>query len=104
MARYRTINYKEDLFKGEAPLELVKIKGIPLPTEEKAFFEERDEDDELLLNENSRLKPETLQNKAQDSIITAPKLKKDLLKNPKQTITPNAKPLLDPQGLTKEDN
>ncbi|WP_430516609.1 OstA-like protein [Croceibacter atlanticus] len=95
---------KEDLFKGEAPLELVKIKGIPLPTEEKAFFEERDEDDELLLNENSRLKPETLQNKAQDSIITAPKLKKDLLKNPKQTITPNAKPLLDPQGLTKEDN
>jgi hypothetical protein len=59
---------KEDLFEGKAAPELVKIEGIPLPQEEDGFFDEREEGDEMLLNEKSRLKPEDLQNKAKDSI------------------------------------
>lgn len=61
------LHTKEDLFAGEPPLELVKIQGIPLPEDEGEFFEERGEDDELLLNEKSRLQPEDLQNAVQDS-------------------------------------
>ncbi|MDT0688374.1 OstA-like protein [Salegentibacter sp. F188] len=52
---------KEDLFKGKPAPELVRIQGIPLPEEQEEFFDER-EDDDLLLNENSRLQPEDLQN------------------------------------------
>ena len=61
------LNSVEDLFAGEPPYELVKIQGIPLPDKEEQFFEERVEDD-LLLNEKSRLRPEDLQNRAQDTI------------------------------------
>ena len=60
------LNSVEDLFAGEPPYELVKIKGIPLPDEEEQFFEERQEDD-LLLNEKSRLRPKDLQNREQDA-------------------------------------
>ncbi|MFZ0489996.1 MAG: OstA-like protein [Salegentibacter sp.] len=79
---------KEDLFKGQAPPELTKIKGIPLPEEQEEFFDERKDGEEMLLNENSRLKPEDLQNrhpdstkvrkemkKAQDSLLTEPQQK-----------------------------
>ncbi|WP_081912577.1 OstA-like protein [Salegentibacter sp. Hel_I_6] len=59
---------KEDLFKGKPAPELVKIEGIPLPEEEEDFFDEREEGDELLLNDKSRLKPEDLKNRAKDSI------------------------------------
>jgi len=59
---------KEDLFKGKPAPELVKIEGIPLPEEDDEFFDEREEGDELLLNEKSRLKPEDLQNRAKDSV------------------------------------
>ncbi|MDT0642887.1 OstA-like protein [Zunongwangia sp. F363] len=63
---------KEDLFAGKPAPELVKIEGIPLPEEQEEFFDEREEDD-LLLNENSRLKPEDLQNeKPQDSTDVLP--------------------------------
>ena len=58
---------KDDLFAGEPPYELVKIEGIPLPEEEGDFFEERKENDPLL-NEKSRLRPEDLQERAQDTI------------------------------------
>lgn len=57
---------KEDLFKGKPAPVLTPIKGIPLPEEAEDFFEER-EDDDLLLNENSRLRPEDLQNQEKDS-------------------------------------
>lgn len=59
---------KEDLFKGKPVPELVKIEGIPLPEEDEAFFDEREEGDDMLLNDKSRLKPEDLQNRAKDSI------------------------------------
>ena len=62
------LKYKDDLFAGDPPIELVKIEGIPLPTMEEEFFEERNEDDELLLNEKSRLKPKDLKNIKKDSI------------------------------------
>ncbi len=34
------INSKADLFRGESPLKLIKIKGIPLPKDEADFFDE----------------------------------------------------------------
>ncbi|MFD2516825.1 OstA-like protein [Salinimicrobium flavum] len=61
------LNRMEDLFAGEEPYEPLKIKGIPLPVDEEDFFEERDEDD-LLLNERSRLRPEDLKERATDTI------------------------------------
>jgi len=55
------------LFKGKELPELVKIEGIPLPEQIEDFFDEREEGD-MLLNENSRLKPQDLKDKVQDSI------------------------------------
>ena len=49
------------------PPELVKIQGIPLPEPIDDFFDER-EDGDMLLNENSRLQPQDLKDKTQDSI------------------------------------
>ncbi len=62
---------KSDLFAGKAPPELVRIQGIPLPDEQEDFFDETDED-QPLLNENSRLRPEDLQDRKIDSIPTPP--------------------------------
>ncbi|MCM8568336.1 OstA-like protein [Gramella jeungdoensis] len=61
------ITSKEGLFEGQPEPELIKIQGIPLPDEPDEFFEEREEDD-LLLNENSRLKPDILKNRDADSL------------------------------------
>ncbi|WBL23485.1 OstA-like protein [Zunongwangia sp. HRR-M8] len=58
---------KQDLFKGKELPELVRIQGIPLPSQAEDFFDER-EDGDMLLNENSRLKPEDLKDRAQDSV------------------------------------
>lgn len=62
------LNSVEDLFVGEEPYEPVKIQGIPLPEEEENFFEERSERDAPLLNERSRLRPEDLRERAQDTL------------------------------------
>lgn len=75
---------KEDLFAGQTPPQLVKIKGIPLPEVEENFFEENDEN-QPLLNENSRLKPGDLKDKKIDSLIVPetpvdPVLKKNKVK------------------------
>ena len=58
---------KSDLFKGEDPPKLIKIKGIPLPEEQEDFFDETD-DIESLLNENSRLTPDDLKDTKVDSL------------------------------------
>ncbi|MCG9973128.1 OstA-like protein [Christiangramia crocea] len=58
---------KEGLFEGQPEPELIKIKGIPLPDEPDEFFDKREKDD-LLLNENSRLKPDILKNRNADSL------------------------------------
>ena len=62
------LNTVEDLFAGEPPYELVKIKGIPLPEEEGQFFDERSKNEEPLLNDKSRLRPGDLREREQDSI------------------------------------
>lgn len=67
---------KEDLFKGQPAPELTKIQGIPLPEEQEEFFDERKEGEEMLLNENSRLKPEDLQNRHPDSTKVKQEMKK----------------------------
>ncbi|SHI96402.1 OstA-like protein [Mesonia phycicola] len=61
------ITSKEDLFRDEGPLNLPKIKGIPLPEEDSNFFEDRDSEDPELLHKNSRLDPKLLQHREQDS-------------------------------------
>lgn len=78
------LNTKDDLFAGQPPPELIKIKGIPLPEEETNFFDEQDADTPLL-NENSRLKPEDLKDKVIDSLEIEerpikPKLKENVTK------------------------
>ncbi|PZD79461.1 OstA-like protein [Mesonia sp. K7] len=67
---------KADLFKDDPPLELTKIRGIPLPEEEKDFFDkEIEEKAEEIINKNSRLTPEILQHHERDSLeLEKPKL------------------------------
>lgn len=62
------LNSKAELFLNDPPLNLPKIQGISLPEEEDAFFDERNENDSLLLNKKSRLTPKILQQQKQDSI------------------------------------
>lgn len=75
------LNTMEDLFAGEEPYEPVKIKGIPLPEEEDNFFEERSEREAPLLNERSRLRPEDLRERTQD---TLPEFSRDSLQQLRQ--------------------
>lgn len=62
---------KEDLFKDDPPVELPKIRGIPLPDEEDFFIESKDETIEQIINEKSRLDKKSLQNRKSDSIETS---------------------------------
>jgi len=84
---------KEGLFEGQPEPELTKIKGIPLPDEPEEFFDEREEDD-LLLDRNSRLSPEVLKNKKSDSIKSEYKEKIDSLKIEDSVKTEPSKLLL----------
>ena len=98
------LNSVEDLFAGEPPYELVKIKGIPLPEEESGFFEEREENADPLLNDKSRLKPEDLRNEEKDSIPGRKDLKLNKpagLKPGKDTLKPTQKLLPIPPKETK---
>lgn len=70
---------KEDLFEGQPEPELTMIKGMPLPDEPEEFFDEREEDD-LLLDKNSRLKPEVLKNREVDTLKFKSKGIQDSLK------------------------
>ena len=58
---------KEDLFRGKEMPVLQKIKGIPLPKDEGAFFDEPKEgEDPLEIPENSKLKPKDFTNRPED--------------------------------------
>ena len=70
---------KEGLFDGDPELDLPSIQGISLPDEPEEFFDDREEDD-LLLNENSRLKPQVLKNREADSLKFKKKIPVDSLK------------------------
>ncbi len=59
---------KEQLFEGDPPLDLPKIKGIPLPKVEQ-FFSPLDERKQPLLNDKSRLDPQQLQPLKSDSPV-----------------------------------
>lgn len=64
------ILHKAQLFEDDPPLELIKIKGIPLPTD-KAFFSESSE--ERKINKKSRLKSKDLKARESD----APSIEKE---------------------------
>jgi len=57
---------KEDIFKGEPPFELVKIKGIPLPKIDEDFFEIPEEGEEIKIPSASDLLPKDLENRKED--------------------------------------
>ena len=80
------INSVADLFAGDPEHELVKIQGIPLPEEEGQFFEKRKPQDDLLLNEKSRLRPQDLENRPQDTL--PPASEERLPENVKDTLPP----------------
>lgn len=65
------ISSKEALFKDDKPLDLPKIKGIPLPEKGKGFFrEDKHLKNKPLLNKKSRLSPDILKNREEDSLQT----------------------------------
>ncbi len=71
---------KEGLFEDQPEPELEEIEGLSLPEKPEEFFEER-EDDDLLLNENSRLNPNVLKNKKADSLNFKNEIQPDSLKS-----------------------
>ena len=85
------ITSKDGLFEGKPVPELTRIKGIEMPEAPEEFFEEREEDD-LLLDQNSRLKPEILKNRAKDSLKYKNEKVQDSLKD---TIEPVVKTVKD---------
>ncbi len=89
---------KSDLFKGQEPPKLIKIKGIPLPEEQANFFDENDSE-RPLLNENSRLSPDDLIDTKVDSLgvpikeVDSLQLeKRKLLEKKKKPTKNNSKP------------
>ena len=57
---------KEDIFKGEPPFELVKIKGIPLPEIDEGFFDTPEEGEEREIPGASTLTPKDFENREED--------------------------------------
>ncbi|GAA4277877.1 OstA-like protein [Aquimarina mytili] len=87
------INSKSDLFRGESPPKLIKIKGIPLPEDEADFFDEetikRIEDNK---SEGSRLLEQELKdaelkesNEQLDSILPKKEIKEQIDSEKKKT-------------------
>ncbi len=86
------INSKADLFRGEAPPKLIKIKGIPLPKDEEDFFDEetvkRIEENK---SEGSRLLEQELKdaelketNEELDSIPSKKEIKEEIITSEKK--------------------
>lgn len=57
---------KEDIFKGEAPFELTKIEGIPLPALDESFFGDTPIEDREELPANSDIEAGTLQTREEN--------------------------------------
>lgn len=64
------LNSVDDLFMGKPAPKLTKIKGLPLPKVEEAFFDENNSSE---INENSRLNEEELINKKEDQQVIGKK-------------------------------
>lgn len=85
---------KEDIFKGEAPYELTKIEGIPLPDIEEDFFDNSIPDNELDIPSASKLNPSDFKNREEDAptiglpVNEKATIKKDSIapKNPAATL------------------
>ncbi len=60
---------KSDLFAGEPEIKLPKIQGIPLPEEEKGFFDKpKEKEEENSLHKTSRLTPKILSDHKGDTL------------------------------------
>ncbi len=93
------IKSKADLFRGEAPLELIKIKGIPLPKVEDDFF---DEDTVKRLEDNKSEGSRLLEQELKDAELKETNEKLDSLQN-LDTITPKTEIKEDVEKETRKD-
>lgn len=83
------INSKADLFRGEAPPKLIKIKGIPLPEDDADFF---DEETIKRLKENQSKGSQLLEQKLEDAELKETDNKSDSV----------SKKIIKPQNLKKK--
>ena len=83
------INSKADLFRGEAPPKLIKIKGIPLPEDDADFF---DEETIKRLKENQSKGSQLLEQKLEDAELKETDKKSDSV----------SKKIIKPQNLKKK--
>ncbi|WP_235016234.1 OstA-like protein [Aquimarina sp. AU474] len=77
------INSKADLFRGESPPKLTKIKGIPLPKDEADFF---DEETVKRLEENKSEGSRLLEQELKDAELKEIDQKPDTISPPKNII------------------
>lgn len=93
---------KSDLFAGKPPPQLVRIQGIPLPEEQEDFFDESNEE-QPLLNENSRLKPEDLKDRKLDTIPTPATVRDTILQKVEPQIQMREQNEAEEEGETIEE-
>ena len=80
---------KEDIFKGEAPFTLTKIKGIPLPEIDEDFFAPVEEGETPDLPEASELNPDTLRNREGNKPAIGTSENDDARREEAQTVRDN---------------
>ena len=79
---------KEAIFDGKQAPVLPKIKGIPLPKFQEAFFDEKNQDS-LQIPQASKLNAEVFKNRPQDTPLQQPLKKKPNNKAQKDNLKPN---------------
>ena len=79
---------KEAIFDGKQAPVLPKIKGIPLPKFQEAFFDEKNQDS-LQIPQASKLNAEVFKNRPQDTPLQQPLKEKPNSKGQKDNLKPN---------------
>ncbi len=77
---------KEDIFKGEAPFELTKIKGIPLPEIDTDFFAPSEEGEEPIIPDTSELTKNDLAPREEDQQSVGTTAQDAALLNERQSV------------------
>ncbi len=77
---------KEDIFKGEAPFELTKIKGIPLPEIDEDFFAPSEEGVNALIPSTSELTIDDLSPRKEDEQPVGTTSKDEELLNERESV------------------
>jgi lipopolysaccharide export system protein LptA len=90
----------DELFKGKPEPVLPKIRGIPLPGDEGSFFA-KEEDEEIVIPESSKLRPSDLQDREEDPVpLSQPKTQAQQEESEKRRVRDS----LIMQSTRKKDN